>query len=69
MDMIVDELISIKALRLIHLLCMERSLPREFLQNIVLLMTEIGEQAICCVSADVTSMFVQCCRTVNLSFC
>ncbi|KAK8802514.1 hypothetical protein WA171_006193 [Blastocystis sp. BT1] len=58
------ELLSIKALRLINLMCMERSLPREFLQNIVLLMTQIGEQAICSISTDVILMFVKCCSTL-----
>lgn len=60
----VDELLSVKALRLINLMCMERSLPKEFLQSIVLLMTQIGEQAIRSISADVTMMFVKCCSTV-----
>ena len=64
----IDELLSIKALRLINLMCMERSLPREFLQNIVLLMTQIGEQAICSVSTDVILMFVKCCSTVLIAW-
>ena len=59
------ELFATKSLRLIYLITQERSLPREFLESTVILLTQIGEMAIHSVSSDVTMMFVKCCNMVR----
>ena len=44
---------------------MERTIDREFLNNTVMLLSQVGEAAIHSPSTDVTEIFVKCCSTVS----
>ena len=59
------ELFSIKTLRLVYIITQERGLPQEFLENVVMLLTQVGEGAIQSVAPDVTMIFVRCCQMVS----
>lgn len=54
-----------KILRLINTITMERTIDREFLNNTVMLLSQVGEAAIHSPSTDVTEIFVKCCSTVS----
>lgn len=53
-------------IRLIHLLVMERSLPSEWLQNIIGLLVQIGPNCITSPSSEVTQIYLETCKMVRM---
>lgn len=60
----VVELHSLKLMRLILQLAMERGLDREFLQQVVALLSQVSEWILQSSNPDIPTLFVQCCQTV-----
>lgn len=65
----IDELHSLKLLRLIYLLVMERGLDTEMLRNIVCLLVQVGETCIHSPSGDVVELYIKTCKTVVFKSC
>lgn len=51
-------------MRLILQLAMERGLDREFLQQVVALLSQVSEWILQSSNPDIPTLFVQCCQTV-----
>lgn len=64
--LLLDELHTLKMIRLINLLVMERSLPSEWLQNIIGLLVQIGPNCITSPSSEVTQIYLETCKMVRI---